>query len=104
MMKTPTQIEPFSPTEILVNWNTGESYALPYAEVRFYCPCASCIDEHTGQRTIEKTSIPPDIRPNNVQLVGKYAVQIDWSDGHNTGMYHFDRLFELCQKQGKRLP
>jgi DUF971 family protein len=38
-----------------------------------------------------------------VNIVGRYAVQIDWSDGHSTGMYHFDRLRDLCESQGQKL-
>lgn len=103
MALTPIQIEPYSPSEMFMGWNTGEKFAVPYVELRFYCPCAGCIDEHTGQRTLKRTSIRPDIRPIQVQPIGRYAIQIIWSDGHDTGMYHYDRLFELCQKQGKRL-
>ena len=102
-MHTPTKIEPYSPTELFISWNTGENYSIPYVEVRYYCPCAGCVDEHTGERTIEKSSISPEIRPTDVQLIGRYAVQFLWSDGHNTGMYHFDRLLELCQKQGRKI-
>ena len=100
---TPTRIEPHSPTEILLEWNDGSQFAIPYVEMRFYCPCAACIDEHSGERTLQKSSINPDIHPNGVQLVGRYAVQITWSDGHDTGMFHYDRLFELSEKQGRKL-
>jgi len=99
----PTQIEPFSPTEIYIAWNNGEKFTVPYLEIRYHCPCAGCVDEHTGQRTIEKKSIHPDIRAIKVQTIGRYAIQITWSDGHDTGMYHYDRLYELSQKQGKEL-
>src|SRR4051812_19475423 len=94
---TPTKIDPYSPTEILLGWTDGSEFTLPYAELRFFCPCAGCVDENTGQRTIQRASILPDVRPKGVQLVGRYAVQISWSDGHATGMYHFDRLRELCE-------
>ncbi len=103
MQITPIRIEPLSPIEIFVAWNTGEQFSLPYVEMRYYCPCAGCVDENTGQRTILRTSVAPDIRPSSVQLVGRYAVQFSWSDGHQTGMYHYERLFELCQKQGRLL-
>ncbi len=102
MSYTPTQIEPYSPTEMTITWNSGQNFILPYIEIRFYCPCAGCVDEHTGKRTIEKTSIHPAICPTQVQPVGRYAIQISWSDGHDSGIYHFDRLFELCQKQGQK--
>jgi DUF971 family protein len=103
MIFTPSKIEPFSPTEMFIEWNQKERFSVPYVEIRYYCPCAGCVDEHTGERTIEHSSINPDIRPTNAQLVGRYAIQIDWSDGHSTGMYHYDRLRELCEKQGKKL-
>jgi DUF971 family protein len=32
----------------------------------------------------------------NCQLVGNYAIKIDWSDGHNTGIYTYERLWEMC--------
>ncbi len=99
----PTQVEPLSPIEIFIAWNNGEKYSLPYKEIRYHCPCAGCVDENTGQRTLERSSIRPDIRATQVQLVGRYALQMTWSDGHDTGMYHYDRLYELCQKQGKHL-
>ncbi|CAM6053773.1 unnamed protein product [Sphagnum tenellum] len=100
----PTHLEPLSPIELHIRWNNGENYALPYSEIRYYCPCAGCIDEHTGERTIQKSSIDPAIRPIGVHPIGRYAIQFNWSDGHSTGMYHFDRLMELCQKQGRSLP
>lgn len=103
MLKTPIRIEPLSPIELFIAWNNGEQYSLPYVEVRYYCPCAGCVDENTGERTIQRTSVAPDIHPTQVQMVGRYAIQFTWSDGHNTGMYHFDRLYELCEKQGRKL-
>lgn len=103
MNPVPSRIEPLGPTELLVSWNNGERYALPYAELRFHCPCASCVDEHTGRRTIQRASIQPDIRPVEAQPIGRYALQFRWSDGHSTGMYHFDRLLECCRVLGRKL-
>jgi len=103
MQLTPVRIEPLSPIEMFISWNNGELFSVSYVELRYYCPCAGCVDEHSGQRTIQRSSISPEIRPADVQLVGRYAIQISWSDGHATGMYHYDRLYELCQKQGRKL-
>jgi DUF971 family protein len=94
----PTQVEPFSPKEIRIAWSDGMECTLPYAELRFQCPCASCVDEHTGKRIIRRESINPDVRPTGVQPIGRYALQFTWSDGHGTGIYHYDRLHELCQQ------
>lgn len=100
---TPTRIEPHSPTEMFLEWTDSARFALPYVDLRFYCPCAACVDEHTGERIIQRSSIGPDIRPTGVQLVGRYAVQVLWNDQHATGMYHFDPLRALCEKVGRRL-
>ncbi len=104
----PTRIEPYQPdapvcTNLLLEWNNGESFALPYFEIRFQCPCANCVDEKTGKRVLRRESVRPDVRPTGVQLIGRYAVQITWSDQHATGMYHYDRLHELCLQHGKKL-
>ena len=103
MTPNPVLIQPLSSTEILLGWSNQEQFALPYCELRFYCPCAGCVDEHTGQRTVDRSAISPEIRAIDVRLVGRYAVQLTWTDGHDTGMYHYDRLWELCQKQGRKL-
>ncbi len=104
---TPTRIEPQKnsqdSTSALIEWSTGERYTLSYIDLRFNCPCASCVDEHSGERTIQLSSISPEIRPTQVQVVGRYAIQFTWSDQHSTGMYHFDRLHQLCQTQGHKL-
>jgi DUF971 family protein len=100
---TPTRIEPLGKTELLLAWTNGEEYAVPYIEIRYYCPCAGCVDENSGERTVDRSALDPEVRPVGVQLVGRYAVQIDWSDRHNTGMYHFERLYELSVKQGRKL-
>jgi DUF971 family protein len=86
---------------MLLGFSNQEKYAVSYAELRFLCPCAGCVDEHTGARIIKREQVKAGIRATGVQLVGRYAVQISWNDRHNTGMYHYDRLFEISQKSGR---
>jgi DUF971 family protein len=38
----------------------------------------------------------PAIKILNVEQVGHYAIKIDWSDGHNTGIYSFEHLRKIC--------
>ncbi len=101
--RTPTVVEPFSATEIKIGWNTGQSFAVPYFELRYECPCAVCVDEKTGKRVIQRQSISPDIRVLGAQVIGRYALQFNWSDRHSTGMYHFDTLYALCTRAGRGL-
>ncbi len=80
-----------------IEWTDGLVFELPYLDVRFACPCAACVDEHTGQRIVEKQKLMPDVRPLSASLVGRYAVEFAWSDGHRTGIYDYTRLRQLCE-------
>lgn len=64
--------------------------------LRLACPCAECREELTGRPLLDPARIPEDIRASAVRLVGAYALQITWSDGHSTGIYPWDQLLEAC--------
>lgn len=99
----PTRLDGFSPTEMLIEWSSGEKFKVPYLELRLECPCAICVDENTGRRVLRREELRPDVKPTGAQVVGRYAVQFTWNDGHGTGMFHFDRLRDLCVKHGRTL-
>lgn len=82
--------------EFLLTWEDGHRslYSFPY--LRFLCPCAGCVDEHTGKRTIQKESVPDDIKSTEMAPVGRYAVKFRFSDGHQTGIYSFEYLRKIC--------
>lgn len=102
-MSQPTRIERHSTREILIEWSSGDQFAIPFTELRFECPCAVCVDEHTGKRLIRRESIPEDIRVLGANVVGRYAIQFNWSDRHSTGIYHFESLHEICLRSGLRI-
>ena len=41
-------------------------------------------------------TVPTDTQAINLELVGRYAIQFTWSDGHSTGIYSFETLREIC--------
>lgn len=86
-----------APAQILMQFDTGESFEIAALDLRFACPCASCVDEMTGKRTLRKEALKADVRPTKIEPVGRYGIHIDWSDGHRTGMYHFDNLYKLVK-------
>ena len=68
-------------------------------KLRVACPCASCVDEWTGERMLDPQSVPADIALEHIQAVGRYAVGITWSDGHRSGIYTYERLQKLSPPQ-----
>jgi DUF971 family protein len=64
--------------------------------LRDLCPCAGCVEEGTGRKLLNPATIPSNIRPERIDAVGSYAVQIHWSDGHNTGIYAWRTLRDAC--------
>jgi ATP-binding protein involved in chromosome partitioning len=77
---------------LLIDWSDGMRTVAPFRDLRLRCPCASCIDEWTGQPLLDPRSVPDDVRPNLLNSIGRYAVRIVWSDGHASGIYSYDYL------------
>lgn len=91
-------------THIGLEFDTGESFEIAALDLRYACPCASCVDETTGKRTLRKESLKSDVRPTQIQPVGRYGIHVQWSDGHRTGMYHFDNLYQLAKGNEPQSP
>ena len=82
--------------ELALRWTDGhQSYFSP-RELRCACACAHCVDEMSGRKVLRDETVPADIRPLELHPVGRYAIAIKWSDGHDTGIYSFDQLRRLC--------
>ena len=96
MSAAPIDIQTLPSHELLVTWNDGHRSLYRFQDLRYYCPCAFCVDEWTGKRTIDKKQIDPEIGLNRFEAVGRYGMKLDWSDGHSTGIYSFDYLRGLC--------
>jgi DUF971 family protein len=75
-------------------WPDGSERTFDAFELRAACPCAGCVDELSGKRTLRPEDVDPAVRALEVGRVGRYALQVRWSDGHQTGIYTYERLFE----------
>lgn len=80
---------------IEMTWPDGRVVRFPNKAVRASCACAGCVDEMTGRRTLDVDAIPDDIAVASMSPVGNYALQIVWSDGHDTGLFTWARLSAL---------
>ncbi len=82
--------------EIVVTWAPDHVGHYPARTLRLRCPCAACRDELTGRPLLDPETVPADVRPLSVQLVGRYGMRIEWSDGHSTGIYTWHDLRATC--------
>jgi DUF971 family protein len=58
----------------------------------------------TGRPLLDPSRVPADVRPLRLALVGAYGLRVVWSDGHDTGIYTFERLLEACPCPACRQP
>ncbi len=99
--ETPAEIGP-SPdgVRLQIRWKDGAVSTLAPRFLRVRCPCAGCVDEMTGKRTLRSENVAPDVYPLAIRYVGRYALKFEWSDGHSTGIYPFRYLRDLAPVEG----
>jgi len=125
---TPVRLNLKRDEKLEIDWQDGRKCVYTLSYLRALCPCAQCKlvrEGREGQATAEtaagkvesefkpqqaeqrkkKTSLT--ILPGNyaqplaavgAELVGNYALRIDWSDSHGSGIYSFQYLREICPK------
>ena len=88
----PIPKEIFFDGKMNIIWNDGVHTVYSYWDLRTSCPCAGCVHEVTGEKILDDSTIPEDIHPLRSAYIGNYALEIFWSDDHNTGIYTFEKL------------
>jgi DUF971 family protein len=87
-----------------IAWSDGHASRYDFPYLRDHCPCATCNDERLkkDQQVAQHGSnsiLPmykPKVKAKSATAVGNYAIQIDFSDGHTTGIFSFGHLREIC--------
>ena len=92
----PREISQESDTLLRITWSDGEVCDYQAAELRRACPCAQRVNEWTGERMLKPEAIADEVEINGIEIVGRYALNFRWSDGHATGIYSFQYLRDLC--------
>jgi ATP-binding protein involved in chromosome partitioning len=95
-MPMPTEIVGLLRSTVSLTWEDGHQTVYPARDLRLRCRCASCIEEMTGRPLLDPKKVPDSVRARAIRLVGQYAINIDWSDGHSTGIYNFRDLRAGC--------
>jgi DUF971 family protein len=84
--------------ELAMVWSDGVESYLPIERLRRACPCASCGGEPDVLGNVFRPNVTYTSSSFELlgwQLVGGYAIQPRWGDGHNTGIYSFQYLRRL---------
>jgi len=95
---TPTEITLHQKSQLLeITFADGRSFRLPAEFLRVYSPSAEVRGHGPGQEVLQAGK--KDVRILAVEPVGNYAVQLRFSDGHDTGIYSWDLLYAYGNRQ-----
>ena len=78
--------------ELTVTWKDGHKTKHSPYNLRIACRCAHCVDEHTGEKLLDPSTVPLDIKLLDIKRLGRYAYQLTFSDYHNSGIFTYKRL------------
>ena len=101
-MIEPTQIIEESDSRISIKWSDDSETTYNAAELRRACPCAGCVDEWTGKKTLNDQKVSQDLTFGHTSIVGRYALNFHFSDGHETGIFSFNYLRKLSESHQNR--
>lgn len=92
----PTDIRLHQTSRLLeISFDDGKSARLSCEFLRVYSPSAEVRGHGVGQEVLQTGK--EDINISAIEPVGNYAVRLVFTDGHNTGLYSWDYLYELAQ-------
>jgi DUF971 family protein len=103
----PTGLQRLENAQLLIDWSDGQRREYRVSELRTECPCATCRERRAAEQKRPSTELPvlaeaeaqpPEIR--TMKPVGNYAYNIEFNDGHNSGIFTFELLLTL----GREVP
>jgi DUF971 family protein len=103
MMPQPTKLARADGNKLAIEWSDNQRREYTVKELRDACPCATCREKRGDAATPAPKNLLPvlsaaETRPLTIagmQPVGNYAYSIEFSDGHDTGIYTFELLQQL---------
>jgi DUF971 family protein len=101
----PKKFEIVDKSKLKIIWADESENILPLKFMRDECPCAGCKGETILLRTIRppkvELTLPDAYQIKGIEMVGGYAIQITWKDGHDTGIYSWDYIQTLIDVKGE---
>lgn len=77
--------------ELRIVWKSGEESHIAGSEVRRYCACSSC----RARKVVGVALVTESAEIRSARLMGNNALQIEFSDGHDRGIYPWPYLFAI---------
>jgi len=99
MKSPPTRIQLDRHEALTVTWRDASVSVYPVDYLRQRCPCATCREtreETNPLRILSDDMLTTHVHVVRVQPVGRYAISLEFSDGHATGIYSFQYLEEIA--------
>jgi DUF971 family protein len=97
----PSAIQLHSRSRLLeLTYEGGENYSLSCEFLRVYSPSAEVLGHGPGQEVLQTGKM--NVAITAIKPVGNYALQLVFDDGHDTGLYSWRYLYELCRNQDAR--
>ncbi|MGE0356985.1 MAG: gamma-butyrobetaine hydroxylase-like domain-containing protein [Burkholderiales bacterium] len=94
----PTEIKLHQKSRVLeITFDDGKRFSLPCEYLRVFSPSAEVRGHGPGQEVLQVGK--RDVEIKEIEPVGVYAVKLAFSDGHDTGLYSWEYLYELGEKQ-----
>jgi DUF971 family protein len=93
----PREIMQEGERSLRITWADGRVCHYDAPALRRACPCAQCVNEWTGERVLRPETVAEELNIEDISIVGRYALNFRWSDGHQTGIYSFRLLRDLCE-------
>ena len=95
ILDTPVKISRRDAESLIIEWNDSTIKDYNFYKLRLSCPCATCVNEWTGVKIIDEKSVLKNVRPLRIFSIGRYALGIQWNDGHNSGIFSYEFLKNL---------
>ena len=85
--------------QMRIKWSDGHDAVYDFEALRWACPCAQCAGEGNipGVVTLDMVFTPEQTTLERVKWIGRYALAPIWADGHDTGLFTYQKLRGMCQ-------
>ena len=96
MSALPQAVQKKDARTLEILWTDKVQAQYDVVALRRNCVCAQCVDEMTRAQILKPEQVAESVRPIKVRSLGRYALAVDWSDGHSSSIYSWAYLRKLA--------